>query len=153
MKRFIFVLLLFTLLLASPAQGDWRWAKPHFKQHRVVSSCDTLQCIKSAHIRTRSQKLRKITKYNHFRNRQWTHWTSLYIPDCTWYGESGVGPEYARYRYTMPNQSGSGALGKFQFMSGTYHSNAKFHDWSALDQEIAARREYWKHGTQPWSNC
>lgn len=159
MKRFIAVLLLlflgwfFAPAFVPSANADWRWAKPHFKTKKVAVFCDTSQCVKHAHIRARSQRRAKVARYNHRKRQEWNHWTSLYIPDCIWYGESGVGPEYARYRYTLPNSGGSGAYGKFQFMSGTYFNNAKYGDWSPLDQEIAARREYWRHGSTPWSNC
>lgn len=156
MKRLLFVLLLFTVLGSSTASAaDWRWASPHFKPRKVTYNCKvyTYKCLRQTYLKERHRLKRKIARHDKNRLREWKHWTSLYIPACTWYGESGYGPEYARYRYTMPNSMGSGAYGKFQFMSGTYKDNAKYFDWSALDQEIAARREYWKHGISPWSNC
>lgn len=153
MKRFVLVLLIFLTMLVAPAQADWRWTDPSFKLVKIGVVCDTVQCAKAAYLRARVQRRVKITKYHARKKAEWRHWTRLYIPNCTWYGESGVGPKYARYRYTMPNSQGSGAHGKFQFKPPTYHDNAKYHDWSPLDQEIAARREYWKHGTSPWTNC
>jgi len=154
MRRLGLVLLLFTLLETSPASADWRWTKPQFKHKvKVRAVCDSYQCHKAAKIRNHALKQLRIKFYHKKKRLEWRMWTSLYIPDCAWYGESGVGYEYARYRYTMPNSLGSGALGKFQFMSGTYHTRAKYHDWSPLDQEIAARREFWAHGTAPWANC
>lgn len=153
MKRFIAVLLLHIFLMTTPVQADWRWSKPHFKPHKIVYFCDTSQCIKSSRVHAYAYHQAAVASYNHHKEHEWSHWTSLYIPSCTWYGESGTGPEYDPYRYTLPNSQGSGALGKFQFMPGTYRANAKYFDWSALDQEIAARREYGKHGTNPWANC
>lgn len=153
MKRFILAVLLFTLLGAPPASADWRWAPPHLKKHRVTYSCDSLKCLRHTYVKERHRYQRKIARYNKTRLKEWNYWTRLFIPTCTWYGESGYGPKYAPVRYTMPNSTGSGAYGKYQFMSSTYHSSAKYHDWSPLDQEIAGRREYWKHGTSPWQNC
>lgn len=147
------LLLLFTLLGASPASADWRWTKPHLQKQTVTYSCGTMQCIKETYTKEKRRYTHRVARYNKRRLQEWQHWTHLYIPICTWYGESGYGPKYSPVRYTMPNSTGSGAWGKFQFMSPTYHSNAKYHDWSALDQEIAARREYWQHGTSPWENC
>lgn len=153
MKRCTLLLLLFSLMGAAPAAADWRWASPHFKAHKVTYSCDSLKCVRQHYLKERHRYKRKTAIYNKRRLREWRHWTKLFIPACTWYGESGYGPKYARIRYTMPNSTGSGAYGKFQMMPSTYHSDAKYHDWSALDQEIAGRREYWKHGTFPWQNC
>ena len=153
MKRCIFLLLLFTLLGAAPASADWRWAPPHFKKHKVAFNCDNLKCVRQVYLKERHRYKRKIALHNKRRLREWRHWTSLFIPDCTWYGESGYGPKYSPARYVMPNSTGSGAYGKFQFMGPTYFSNAKYFDWSPLDQEIAGRREYWKHGIGPWQNC
>ena len=127
--------------------SDWRWAP--LPKHKITYHCTSKHCRYKAKKRRHHQ----VMLYNRHRRAEWNHWTSLYIPDCIWYGESGYGPKYSRVRYTMPNSNGSGAFGKFQFMSGTYHNNAKYHDWSPLDQEIAARREYWRHGTAPWTNC
>lgn len=161
MKRFLPVFLLTALFIivcvllvqTSSASADWRWASPHFKTKRVKPVCDSYQCFAAARVQTKRNRKARIKHYNLRKRNEWRMWTSLYIPDCTWYGESGYGPKYARVRYTMPNSMNSGALGKYQFMPGTYSANAKYGDWSPLDQEIAARREYWKHGVQPWSNC
>lgn len=153
MRRFTFWLLWFTLLIAAPASADWRWAPPHFRAHKVTYSCATYKCIRHTYLKEKHRYRSKVASYNQRRLSEWRHWTQLYIPTCTWYGESGYGPKYSRIRYTMPNQGGSGAYGKFQMMPSTYHSDAKYHDWSPLDQEIAGRREYWKHGTSPWQNC
>ncbi len=153
MKSLAVAALLFTSTLVTPAQADWRWAKPVLKEQKIAYFCDTMQCLRRSYIKEKKKLHRKIVRYNQRRLREWRYWTSLYIPDCTWYGESGYGPKYARYRYTMWNSGGSTAYGKFQFMSNTYHNRAKYHDWSALDQEIAARREYWANGTGPWTNC
>lgn len=142
-------------ILACPmsAQADWRWAKPHFKIQKVKPVCESVSCHRVARIRARENHTARIEYYNARKLAEWKNWTRLYIPDCTWYGESGIGPEFAKYRYTLPNATGSGAYGKYQFMIGTYHNVAKYHDWSPLDQEIAAHREYWARGITPWSNC
>lgn len=142
-----------TIALTENARADWRWADPVLKKQRIVFHCNTLPCIRTAYKKARKRHLRRVHSYHKRRLREWNHWTGLYIPNCTWYGESGYGPAYARYRYTMPNSTGSGAYGKFQMMPGTYHNRAKYHDWSPLDQEIAARREFWANGTSPWANC
>lgn len=154
MKRLSLLVLSIALLMgASPAAADWRWAPPRPKKHKVTYSCDTMKCIRQTYQKEKRRYKHRIARHNKRRLHEWKHWTHLYIPACTWYGESGYGPEYARYRYTMPNSAGSGAYGKFQFMPTTYHNRAKYHDWSPLDQEIAARREYWANGTAPWTNC
>lgn len=161
MKRsIVLVLILFGVLLtliaiqhASPASADWRWAEPKLKPKRVKPVCNQRICRTLAKIETRARLKARIQLYNRRKQAEWNTWTRLYIPDCTWFGESGEGPEYAPSRYTTPNQGGSGAYGKFQMMPGTYRANAKYGDWSPLDQEIAARREYWQHGIQPWTNC
>src|SRR4051812_38823222 len=137
----------------SMAEADWRWAKPQLKEQTVKYSCSTMKCIKHTYIREKHRYQHRVERYNQRRLREWQHWTTVFIPSCTWYGESGTGPEFARYRYTLPNSAGSGAYGKYQMMSGTYHSQAKYHDWSALDQEIAGHREYQAHGTSPWEAC
>jgi hypothetical protein len=141
------------LLVPSTAEADWRWADPVFEKQKVSYFCDSLQCIKASYKKQKEKFQRKVARYHRRKLREWRKWTNYYIPFCTWYGESGVGPEYAPYRYTLPNSGGSGAYGKFQFMPGTYHNRAKYHDWSPLDQEIAARREFWANGTAPWANC
>lgn len=156
-KRVMYILLglilLAVLLKAPAAQADWRWADPKFKVKFYAVMCDTPQCVKAAKNISKQRHRRKIRSYHKRKLREWNLWTSRYIPDCTWYGESGHGPKYARVRYVTPNSGGSGAYGKFQFMPSTYHSVAKYGDWSPLDQEIAARREYWRNGTSPWTNC
>lgn len=154
MKRFILtVLLIFTFLPVTQAGADWRWAPPKIKAHKVVYKCDNLTCLRQTYLKEKKRLKRKIERHNKRRLLEWKHWISQPIPACTWYGESGTGPQYASYRYTMPNSSGSGAYGKYQMMSETYHNRAKYHDWSPLDQEIAGHREYYANGTQPWSNC
>lgn len=157
MKRLGLLLLLFTFVLgaAQPAHADWRWASPKIKKVKIgiVCSENHVQCVHAFKQRMRAQRQQRIAKYHHRKLKEWRHWTGLYIPSCIWYGESGPGPEFAQYRYTLPNSSGSGAYGKFQFMPGTYHNRAKYHDWSPLDQEIAARNEYAKNGTSGWANC
>lgn len=153
MKHFALALLLFLTMLVTPASADWRWGNPQFKKKKVTPVCDSWQCTNAARKRSRALHKLRVQNYHRRKKLEWKEWTSLYIPDCIWYGESGTGPEYARYRYTMPNSAGSGAYGKFQFMPNTYFTNARYGDWSPLDQEIAARREYWKHGTAPWTNC
>lgn len=153
MKRLGLPILLFTLLGTSPAEADWRWDTPHLRKQTVTYSCDTMQCIRKTYLKETRRFKHRVARYDKRRLQEWSHWTHLYIPNCTWYGESGYGPKYSSIRYTMPNSAGSGAYGKFQFKPPTYHNVAKYHDWSALDQEIAARREYWQHGTAPWENC
>lgn len=142
-----------TIALTENAKADWRWADPQLKKQRVVFHCNNPKCIKRAYKKAMKRYKLRVRRYHHRRLAEWKYWVRLYIPTCTWYGESGYGPQYARYRYTMPNSMGSGAYGKFQMMASTYHSRAKYHDWSPLDQEIAARREFWAHGTAPWTNC
>lgn len=153
MKRFVLALLIFLLVPTAGASAEWRWPPPKIHQQHITYSCSNLRCLDATYHKERRHLVKMIRRYNERRLREWQHWTSLYIPQCTWYGESGYGPQYAPYRYTMPNTNGSGALGKFQMMPSTYSSDAKYGDWSPLDQEIAARVEYWKHGTSPWSNC
>lgn len=139
--------------LAEPAHADWRWRAPVLKKQKIVYHCNTLRCIKLSYMKARRRHIARVHRYDRRRLREWNRWSRLYIPSCTWYGESGTGPRFARYRYTMPNSQGSGAYGKYQMMSGTYHSRAKYHDWSPLDQEIAGHREFWANGTAPWANC
>lgn len=154
MKRLgLFLLLLALTVGSSSASADWRWAKPHLRKHAVAYLCDNTKCGRQARLKEKRRVKHLVERYNKRRRHEWKHWTRLYIPTCTWYGESGYGPKYVRYRYTLPNSSGSGAFGKYQFMSSTYHDVAKYHDWSPLDQEIAGHREYWKNGTGPWTNC
>lgn len=148
----ILTLLMF-LVMSAPASADWRWAPPHFKKHRVTFTCDSMKCLHHAYVKEKKRYERKIKLHDKRRLLEWKHWTKLYIPACTWYGESGTGAQFARYRYTLPNSTGSGAYGKFQFMPGTYHNFAKYHDWSPLDQEIAGHEAYWSQGTSPWTNC
>lgn len=152
--RMLVLLFTFALLVeASPTSADWRWAPPHLRRQTVVYHCDSLPCIRHTYLKEKRRYHRRVERYNQRRLHEWNHWTHLYIPTCTWYGESGTGPEFARIRYVMPNSMGSGAYGKYQFISATYHDVAKYHDWSPLDQEIAGHREFWKNGTGPWTNC
>jgi hypothetical protein len=153
MKRLVIGLLSFTLLSAAPASADWRWAKPHLRKQTVTYHCDSMKCIRQTYLKEKHRYHKRVERYDQRRLQEWNHWSHLYIPTCTWYGESGTSAEFAPVRYTMPNSGGSGAYGKYQMMSGTYHDVAKYHDWSPLDQEIAGHREYWKNGTSPWSNC
>jgi hypothetical protein len=154
MKRLTFIAVMLSFFIsAAPAQADWRWAPPKLKERKVSYSCSTMTCIRNTYLREKRLYKKKVAAHDKRRLKEWKLWTGRYIPRCTWYGESGHGPQYAKHRYTMPNSSGSGAYGKYQFMPGTYFSVGKYKDWSPLDQEIAARREYWRHGTQPWTNC
>lgn len=112
------------------------------------------ECSPKCVDRVKKRELRKAHQRKRARlRREWRHWTGQYIPRCTWHGESGPGPEFARWRYRVMNTSGSGARGKYQMMPGTYAAFAKYGDWSRLDQEIAAHRLYWAQGTSPWSAC
>lgn len=154
MKRLGILLLLFIFLGIVPeSTADWRWTKPKLKKQTVTYHCDTLECIKQTYVREKRRYHRRVARYDRRRLHEWNRWAKLYIPICTWYGESGTGPQFAPYRYSVANAQGSGAYGKYQMMPGTYHSRAKYHDWSPLDQEIAGHREYYAHGTLPWSNC
>jgi hypothetical protein len=153
MKRFIMTLLIFSTQLISPAQADWRWGPPNIKAHKVTYKCNSMTCLRQTYLKERKKLKRKIVRHNRRRLQEWKHWSRLFIPTCTWYGESGTGPQFATYRYTLPNSTGSGAFGKYQMMSGTYHNRAKYHDWSPLDQEIAGHKEYYANGTSPWTNC
>lgn len=153
MTRIALLLLLFTFTCTSPASAaDWRWAKYNTK-HKITYKYSSLKELKESYLKEKQKFKRREARYDKRRLREWKHWISLFIPDCTWYGESGTGPKYARYRYTLPNSQGSGAYGKFQMMPATYHNRAKYHDWSALDQEIAGHREYQANGTAPWAAC
>lgn len=153
MKRLGLLTLLFALLSVSPASADWRWAAPTLKKQKVTYHCDSLKCLRQTYIKEKHRFNKRVARYNKRRLQEWKHWTRMYIPACTWYGESGTGPQFSPVRYTMPNSTGSGAFGKFQFMPGTYHTFAKYHDWSPLDQEIAGHRTYLSQGTSPWANC
>lgn len=156
LKRIALIVLMlatFIVLPAGIAHADWRWKTPHFKLKKVKPVCGQQVCRALARAQAKSNRKARIAHFNARKRAEWHTWTHIPIPRCTWYGESGYGPEFARYRYTMPNSTGSGALGKYQFMGDTYISSGKYDDWSPLDQEIAARREYWKHGTGPWTNC
>lgn len=156
MKRLVVTLLslLASASVVAPAQADWRWADPPYKQPKAhTASCKSTACkTQSKKVAVLKYKL-KVAQYHFTKQREWDRWTSMYIPNCIWYGESGVGPEYARWRYSKPNSTGSGAFGKFQFMPGTYFSVGQYDDWSPLDQEIAARKLYWAQGTSPWAAC
>lgn len=151
----VFVIVCILLVQTSQASADWRWAQPKFKVERVKPVCQMKFCRTLAKIQARANHRARVRHYNERKRAEWNTWTRLYIPDCTWFGESGFGEraEYARARYVEMNDAGSGARGKFQFMPRTYAANAKYGDWSPLDQEIAARREYWKHGIFPWESC
>lgn len=153
MKRFVAVLLLILILPTAVASADWRWAPPKFKAHKVKPVCGLYICKKLAKIQTRANYKAHVRYYDARKRSEWHTWTSIPVPSCTWYGESGTGPKYSRARYTMPNSQNSGAYGKFQFMPGTYKASGIYDDWSPLDQEIAARIEVWKHGISPWQNC
>jgi hypothetical protein len=155
MRRLVIAIMLFTLglTLATSASADWRWKRPNYHLGTLKVGCSSDRCYHDAKVRRRHRLEKRVHQYNKRMRKEWKLWTARYIPDCTWYGESGRGPEFARYRYTLPNSTGSGAYGKFQFMPHTYYVNGKYDDWSPLDQEIAVRREYWKHGEAPWSNC
>jgi hypothetical protein len=154
MLRLGILLLLIALLGTSPAAADdWRWSKPSLKKQTIKYSCDSLKCIRDTYTKEKRRYKRRVARYDQRRLQEWKHWAHLYIPTCTWYGESGFGPQFSPIRYTMPNSQGSGAYGKYQMMSGTYHNRAKYHDWSPLDQEIAGHKEYYANGTAPWTNC
>jgi hypothetical protein len=153
MKRLGLLVLLFTLLGTSPVSADWRWSAPKLRKQTVTYHCDSLKCIRQTYIKQKHRFNKRVARYNKRHLREWNHWSKLYIPTCTWYGESGTGPQFAPYRYTLPNSTGSGAYGKYQMMSGTYHNRAKYHDWSPLDQEIAGHLEYQANGVGPWTNC
>lgn len=153
MKRLGVLVLLITLLSPATASADWRWAPPHLRKQTVTYSCDTLKCIRGTYIKEKHRYVKRVARYNRRRLHEWNYWAHLYIPTCTWYGESGTSSQFSPVRYTMSNFGGSGAYGKYQMMASTYFSDAKYFDWSPLDQEIAGHREYWKHGTGPWSNC
>lgn len=152
MKRIALLLLLFTFICTSSASADWRWA-PYHAKHKVSYKYDSLKSLKKTYLKEKHKFKHREARYNKRRLREWKHWSNLFIPTCTWYGESGTGPQFSPVRYTMPNSQGSGAFGKYQMMPGTYNNRAKYHDWTALDQEIAGHREYWANGTSPWANC
>lgn len=154
MKKFVLLTMMLVVLpVSSATSADWRWAEPKLKLKRVKPVCETYQCHVSAKVQAKYLYKARVKYYHAKKLAEWKAWTRIPIPDCTWYGESGHGPKYAKVRYTMPNSMGSGAFGKYQMMPGTYSANAKYGDRSPLDQEIAARREYWKHGIFPWTNC
>src|SRR4051812_29944863 len=154
MQRLGILLLLFALLGTSPAVADdWRWTKPSLKRHTVKYSCASLACIRATYLKETRRYRYRLARYDQRRLQEWNYWAHLYIPTCTWYGESGTGPQFSPVRYTTPNATGSGAYGKYQMMPGTYHNRAKYHDWSPLDQEIAGHKEYFANGTGPWTNC
>jgi hypothetical protein len=138
---------------AASASADWRWAPPHFKEHEVTYKYTDLHSLRQIYLRERARLKRKIKLHDQRRLKEWKHWSRLYIPNCTWYGESGASPQFAQVRYTIPNAQGSGAYGKYQMMPGTYFAFAKYGDWSPLDQEIAGHRLFWDQGTSPWTNC
>lgn len=155
MRRLVIAcMLFFTLGLMVPsAHADWRWKAPNWHRAELKPWCSSAKCLHEEKMRENAKLRHRLYHFNKKRLKQWKHWTRLYIPACTWYGESGRGPQYSRARYVMPNQGHSGAYGKFQFMPRTYYSSGQYDDWSPLDQEIAARVEFWKHKTSPWANC
>lgn len=140
-------------LTATSAHADWRWKTPNWHRGELKPWCSSAECLHDAKVRANAKLRHRLYRFHKKRLKEWNRWTHRYIPACTWYGESGRGPKYARIRYVMPNQGGSGAYGKFQFMPKTYIASGKYDDWSPLDQEIAARVEFWKHSTYPWANC
>lgn len=152
MRRIVLLLLLFTFTCTSSASADWRWSQYQHK-HKATYSYNSLKELKKDYLKERKKFKRREARYNKRRLREWKHWANLFIPSCTWYGESGTGPQFSPVRYVTPNSQGSGAYGKYQMMPGTYHNRAKYHDWSALDQEIAGHREYQANGTAPWEAC
>ena len=128
----------------------------------ALSRTDGPDCSRACIEQSKERKRAEVRKANRAkRRRQWRYWTRQPIAQCTWLGESGPPrpghgkglQEFARWRYTVPNSQGSGAYGKYQMMPGTYAAFAKYHDWSRLDQEIAAHRLYRAQGTAPWSAC
>jgi hypothetical protein len=135
------------------AHADWRWKAPNYHLGTLKVACSSAECYHDAKARRRHRLEKRIYHYHLRKRKEWAKWTKMFIPDCTWFGESGRGPKYARVRYVTPNSAGSGAFGKYQFKPRTYFASGLYDDWSPLDQEIAARREFWKHGTRPWSNC
>lgn len=155
MKHFISVLLCFSaaLVMSTSASANWRWAEPKLKPHRITYSCGDMKCLKKTYYHQRRLLKKRINIYNKHRLAEWKHWIAVPIADCTWRGESGEGPQFARFRYTIPNSQGSGAYGKYQMMPGTYSTYAKYGDWSPLDQEIAGHRLYADSGTGPWESC
>jgi hypothetical protein len=155
MKTLTAALLVICSMLVMPAtaSADWRWAPPTLEKKKVVFACASTQCIKKAYKKALKRHKLRVKRYNERRLKEWRKWTNLFIPTCTWLGESGVGPQFASFRYYVWNTSGSGARGKYQMMPGTYASRAKYFDWSPLDQEIAGHREYFANGTSPWEAC
>jgi hypothetical protein len=154
MRRLVCSTLLFMVVGVSPAMADWRWSAPKLEKPKIhLYDCKTSVCKKKAKTVAALQLKLKVAQYDYTKEREWDRWVKRYVPNCSWYGESGYGAEYSPVRYTMPNSTGSGAYGKFQFMPGTYFSFAVYRDWSPLDQEIAARHLYWDQGTAPWANC
>src|SRR3954451_15968217 len=99
MKSLGILLLWFALLGPSVAAADWRWADPKLIKQTVKYKCNTLKCIRHTYVKEKRRLKHRIARYHKRRLHEWTHWTNLYIPACTWYGESGTGPEYARSRY------------------------------------------------------
>lgn len=119
------------------------------KIHKHYPMCQTWECARRVRIR---RQHRAHLRYE----REWSYWSGLYIPSCTWANESSggyYGEQFARWRYSVMNSIGSGARGKYQMMPGTYVAYGKYDDWSMLDQEIAAHLLYQAQGTAPWSGC
>jgi hypothetical protein len=158
MKRFLVVLvLLFAVFSTTPSSANWRWASPKLKERKVTYSCADYKCLKKTYIHERHILRARIKIYNKHRAAEWKHWIAQPIADCTWAGESSppgdTSGQFARYRYSVRNSSGSDAYGKYQMMPGTYSTYAKYFDWSPLDQEIAAHRLYTDSSTGPWASC
>jgi hypothetical protein len=147
------IAMLALFIWSASASADWRWAAPKLKPQTIHYSCSTMECITQAFAKEKKRYKKRVVRYDKRRLQEWKHWSRLYIPQCTWYGESGTSSQFARVRYTMPNSGGSGAYGKYQMMPGTYFSRAKYGDWSPLDQEIAGHRLFWDQRTSPWTNC
>jgi hypothetical protein len=147
------VIMLMLFIWSASASADWRWATPKLKKQTVTYHCNSMKCIHDSYVKAKKRYKKRIARIDQRRLQEWKHWTKLYIPQCTWYGESGTSAQFSPIRYTIPNSGGSGAYGKYQMMPGTYHNRAKYHDWSPLDQEIAGHKEYFANGTAPWSNC
>lgn len=155
MRRLVIAITLFLTmgLMAPSAHADWRWKAPNWHRGELKPWCSSKKCLYEEKVRKNRKLRHRLYRFNKKRLKEWKYWTSRWIPTCTWFGESGQGPQFARYRYYVPNSGGSGAFGKYQMMPGTYSSRAKYGDWSPLDQEIAGHLEFYAHGTGPWANC
>src|SRR3954463_11920570 len=110
MKRL--AVLVLVLVFFGPIQnaaGDWRWPAPKLKPQTIHYKCDSLKCIKKAFTKERQRFKKRVARYDKRRLAEWNRWTKLYIPQCTWYGESGTSAQFSPIRYTIPNSQGSGA--------------------------------------------